>query len=143
MSDLPPLMRDQRKVDADHLKILAILHFVGAGLALVGLLFVFAHFMFMRFFFANPKLWEGQKSGPPPAEFFAAFKWFYLVFAVWLIASCVLNVISGLSLRARKRRTLSLVVAGLNCIHIPLGTGLGVFTIIVLLRDSVRELYEA
>jgi hypothetical protein len=31
MSELPPLPRDQRKIDADHLNLLAIFHFVGAG----------------------------------------------------------------------------------------------------------------
>jgi hypothetical protein len=36
-----------------------------------------------------------------------------------------------------------MVVAGINCLHIPLGIVLGVFTIIILVRDSVRELYEA
>jgi hypothetical protein len=35
------------------------------------------------------------------------------------------------------------VVAGINCLHIPLGTVLGIFTIVVLCRESVRELYEA
>jgi hypothetical protein len=29
----PPLPRDQRKIDADHLNLPAIFHFVGAGLA--------------------------------------------------------------------------------------------------------------
>jgi hypothetical protein len=33
---LAPLPRDQRKIDADHLKLLAIFHFVGAGLAVWG-----------------------------------------------------------------------------------------------------------
>jgi uncharacterized membrane protein HdeD (DUF308 family) len=70
-------------------------------------------------------------------------KWIYLAGAVWFVASGILNLISGLCLRSRKGRTFSLVVAGINCLHIPLGTVLGVFTIIVLIRDSVRELYEA
>ena len=35
-----------------------------------------------------------------------------------------------------------LVVAAINCLHMPLGTVLGVFTIIVLIRQSVVELYE-
>jgi hypothetical protein len=143
MSELPPLPRDQRKIDADHLKILSIFHFVGAGLALLGILFLLAHFAMFHFIFTNSKFWEDQKQAPPPAEFFAIFKWFYLVFGVWFLTSGVLNVISGLCLRARKHRTFSLVVAGINCLHIPLGTVLGVFTIIVLIRDSVRELYEA
>ena len=142
MSELPPLPRDQRKIDADHLKILSIFHFVGAGLALLGILFLLAHFAMFHFIFTNPKFWQDQKQGPPPAELFAMLKWFYLVFGMWFLASVVLNVISGLCLRARKHRTFSLVVAGINCLHIPLGTVLGVFTIIVLIRDSVRELYE-
>ena len=78
-----------------------------------------------------------------PAEFFAFFKWIYLAGGIWFMASCVVNVISGLCLRARKLRTFSLVVAGFNCMHLPLGTVLGVFTMIVLMRDSVRELYDA
>ena len=36
MIELPPLPRDQRKIDADHLNLLAIFHFVGAGLALLA-----------------------------------------------------------------------------------------------------------
>jgi len=143
MSELPPIPRDQRKIDADHLKLLSIFHFVGAGLGLLGILFVLAHYAMFHAFFANPKMWEGQKQGPPPAEFFAIFKWLYLIFGVWFLSSLILNLISGLCIRARKGRTFSLVVAGINCVHIPLGTVLGVFTIIVLIRDSVREVYEA
>jgi len=143
MSALPPLARDQRKVDADHLKLLSIFHFVGAGLALLGILFLIAHYAMFHFFFSNPKMWENQKQSPPPAELFAVFKWFYLVFAIWFVGSGVLNLLSGLFIRARKHRTFSLVVSGINCLHVPLGTVLGVFTIIVLIRDSVRELYEA
>jgi len=33
---LPPLRRDQRKIDKNHLNQLAIFHFVGAGLAVPG-----------------------------------------------------------------------------------------------------------
>jgi hypothetical protein len=143
MGELPPLIRDQRKVDADHLKLLSIFHFVGAGLAFAGILFVLAHYAIFHAFLSNPKMWENQKQTPPPAEFFAIFKWFYLFFAVWFVGSGVLNLLSALFIRARKHRTFSLVVAGINCLHIPLGTVLGVFTIIVLIRDSVRELYEA
>jgi hypothetical protein len=143
MSDLPPISTDQRKIDADHLKLLSVFHFVGAGLALLGMLFLLVHFAIFHAFFANPKMWQDQKQGPPPAELFAIVKWFYLLFGVWFLASLVLNVISGFCLRARKYRTFSLVVAAINCLHIPLGTILGIFTIIVLIRSSVRELYDA
>jgi len=35
-----------------------------------------------------------------------------------------------------------MIVAGLNCLHIPLGTLLGVFTLVVLSRGSVATMYE-
>ena len=144
MNQPPPLYRDQRMIDADHLKLLSIFHFVGAGLALLGLLFLFAHFTIMRTVFTHPQFLQPthQPASPmPPAEIIGFLKWFYLAAGLWMIASAVLNLLSGLYLRAGKHRTFSIVVAGLNCIHMPLGTPLGIFTIMVLLRDSVRERY--
>ena len=143
MAELPPLTRDQRKVDVDQLNLLAIFHFVGAGLALVGLLFLGAHYAMFSAFIANPKMWANERQGPPPAEFFAILKWFYVVGAAFFVGSGVLNVVSGWCLRARKWRMFSIVVAAINCMHMPIGTVLGVFTIVVLARDSVRELYDA
>jgi hypothetical protein len=143
MNKLPSLSRDQHKIDADHLNLLAIFNFVGAGLAVLGLLFLLGHYMFLHAIFANPKFFENQKQPMPvqPEQIFAVMKWFYLAGAVWFVVSGILNIISGICLRARKGRTFSLVVAGINCLHLPLGTVLGVFTIIVLIRDSVRELF--
>jgi hypothetical protein len=135
-------MRDQRKVDADHLRLLGVFHFVIAGLLVVALGFLVLHYFFLRVFIANPEMWKNQKGMPPPAEFFAIFKWFYLIFGVVLIVTAIANLLSGLFLQRRKHRTFSLVVAGMDCIQFPLGTVLGVFTFVVLLRDSVREAYK-
>jgi hypothetical protein len=145
MNELPPLPRDQRKIDSNHLNLLAIFHFVGAGLSLLGIGFLVAHYTFMHAIFTNPEIWKDQKQPMPmpPEQIFAMIKWVYLAGAVWFVTSGVLNLISGLCLRARKARTFSMVVSGINCLHLPLGTVLGVFTIVVLIRDSVRELYEA
>jgi hypothetical protein len=142
MNGLPPLVRDQRKVDADHLKLLAIFHFIGCGLGLLGILFVLGHYAFMSAIFSNPKMWANQRQGPPPQEIFAIFKVAYLVFGCWFLISVILNLVSGLFILGRKHRIFSLVVAAINCLHIPLGTVLGVFTIVVLIRQSVLELYE-
>ena len=142
MSQLPPLLRDQRKIDADQLKLLSIFHFVAAGMALLGVAFLGLHFAMFHAFLSDPAMWAAQKQ-PPPREFFAMFQWFYLVFGVWFVASGILNVISGLCIRRTAHRTFSLVVAGFNCLHMPLGTVLGIFTIIVLVRDTVRESYQA
>lgn len=143
MPQLPPPLRDQRKVDEQHLKTLSVLHFVGAGLAVLGLLFLLGHYALFQAVFSDPKIWADQKHGPRPDELFAIFRWFYLVAGIWFVGSGILNLMSGFFIRARKRRVLSIVVAGSNCLHMPLGTVLGVFTIVVLMRDSVRELYDA
>jgi len=143
MNELPPLVRDQRKTDMDQLRLLAIFHFVIAGLAIVGLGFLALHYVLMHSVMTNPAMWKNQKSGdPPPEQFFAMFKWFYLIFGVLLVAGGVGNLLSGLFLRKQVNRVFSLIVAGIDCVQFPFGTALGVFTFIVLLRDSVREIYE-
>ncbi|HEV2319384.1 MAG TPA: hypothetical protein VGV18_06520 [Verrucomicrobiae bacterium] len=145
MNNIPPLAplpRDQRAIDEDHLNLLSIFHFVGAGFAVLGMLFLMAHFAAMHFIFTNQALWQDQKQAPPPAAFFGILIFFYLLGGLWLMVSAILNLLSGIFLRACRYRTFSFVVAGINCVHIPFGTILGVFTIVVLARQSVHELYE-
>lgn len=143
MTPLPPIINDQQKKDSEHVKLLSIFHFIFAGLALVGIAFLFLHYFAMNAVFSNPALWKSQPgAGPPPQEFFAIFRWFYVVFGILLVVGGLANVLSGLFLRQRKHRIFSLIVGGLNCLQVPFGTALGVFTIIVLLRDSIRESYE-
>lgn len=142
MNPLPPVPPFQQQADASHLNVLAICHFVTAGLTLLGLGFLVLHFMIMNSVFNNPSLWEGQHGKPPPPELWMIFRWFYLICGGMLVTAGVLNFLSGWWLRARRHRVFSMVVAGLNCCQVPLGTVLGVFTFIVLMRDSVRRTYD-
>ena len=142
MNNAVPRECSRIKDDATQLKLLTIFHFIGSGLAVIGLGFLLLHYSLVSMIFTNPQMWEGQKSGPPPQQFFTLFKWFYVIGGGFLIASAVTNLLSGLWIKARKNRIFSLIVAGFNCMHMPLGTMLGVFTMVVLMRDSVRGLYE-
>jgi hypothetical protein len=133
----------QRREDDDHLKLLAIFHFIVGGLAVCGLLFLYLHYLVMSSVFLNPALWKSQPNAtPPPREFFKFFIWFYIFFGIILVTTGLLNLLSGLFLRRRRHRMFSLVIGCLNCVQIPLGTVLGVFTIIVLSRPSVRAGYS-
>ncbi|WP_395735680.1 hypothetical protein [Prosthecobacter sp.] len=129
--------------DAEHLRTLAICHYVSAGLSIVGLAFLFFHYSMMNMFFGNPRIWEKSQAPMPfnPAEFFQAFKWFYLAFGVFSLVSGILTLISGRFIHRRVNRTFSIVIAGLNCLHMPFGTLLGIFTLILLTKDSVIHLY--
>ena len=142
----PPLVSFQQRIDADHLRLLMVFHYVLAGFGLVGLGFLGLHFVMMRMVMRSPQIAENMKmnanmNGPSPADIFAVFQWFYLAGALWLGVFMILNVLSAIMLGARRHRVFSIVVSAFNCLHAPLGTILGIFTIIVLLRDSVNLTY--
>lgn len=141
MNQPPAVPRDPMTADADHLKLLAIFHFVVAGFAVVAILFLCLHYALMTALFTNPKIAQ-QPDTHQLREFFGILQWFYALAGALLVMGGLANLVSGLWIRARRHRVFSLIVAGLNCVQIPFGTALGVFTIIVLVRDSVVELYE-
>ena len=140
---MPPdvATKNQQRRDREHVKLLAIFHFVFAGLAFVGIGFLCVHYAIMHTVFSNPELWKSQQQAMPPRAFLDAFIWFYLFIGVLLLTGLVLNVLSGFFLLQKRNRLFSLIIGGLNCLQIPFGTALGVFTILVLSRDSVRRLY--
>ena len=90
-----------------------------------------------------PALFANAKGVPPPEKFLEIFNIFYVVAVVWFLLSGLGNILSAIYLRQRRHRTFSMVVAGFNCLYMPLGTVLGVFTFVVLSRDSVIGLYES
>ena len=121
--------------------MLAVFHFVTVGLAALGLLAVYGHYTFFRQMMSNPNLWKGA-AAPPPPEMFAPMRWIYGFGAAIVAGSGVLNFCAARWLRAKKNRLLTIGVAIVNCFWFPLGTALGVFTIIVLARESVQALYR-
>lgn len=126
-----------------HLKVIGIFHYVMCGLAVVGVAFLFMHYMIMSTAFSDPHLWEKANPPPPfdPTKFFRIFVWFYLLIGVWGVASFLLNLVSGICISTHRARLFSLVVAGFNCINFPFGTALGIFTLIVLLRPTMPARY--
>ncbi len=137
----PPPIPDK---DAEHLRTLAACHYVVSGFAILGIGFLVLHYSIMRMIFGNPQIWQNAKQPPPfnPADFFHLFQWFYLFAAVFLIVGGILTLISGRFIHRRVNRTFSIVIGGLNCIHFPFGMILGIFTILVLTKESVMQLYS-
>jgi hypothetical protein len=131
----------QHKKDSDHLTLIFILHLVAAGLCLAGLGFLAVHFAIMNVVFSNPALWKSQTNAPPfdPTKFWHIFVWFYVLMGIALWTAAALNGLSGIFLRRRRHRVFSIVIAAINCLQFPLGTALGVFTMMVLMRPSVQD----
>ena len=71
-------------------------------------------------------------SGAPPVAIFRIMAGIMggVVFLAWV--GGVLTLYSGNCIKKRKHRTLVYVMAALNCLFIPYGTLLGVFTFIIL-----------
>ncbi|HEX4000928.1 MAG TPA: hypothetical protein VHX65_20450 [Pirellulales bacterium] len=137
----------QQRQDREHLRLLAIFHFVAGGFALLGAGVMFLESAMMGSLFANPEMLKRMQQdpkGPPPEfvkHFMEFFVWIFLFISIFLVAMAILNVFSGLFLLRRKHRVFSVVVAAIDCLQIPIGTILGVFTILALSRDSVRQMY--
>lgn len=136
----PPLPSQEDK-DRSHINVLIVLHYVNAGLTLFMIAFLFLHYYFMGTMFLNEELFKEAEGGAEMMEFFKVFRWFYLLMGITCLADMVVNILSAVFMRQKKFRMFSIVVAGLNCLYIPLGTALGVFTILVLLRPSVQTAY--
>jgi hypothetical protein len=131
--------------DQEHLRLLSIFHYVMGGLACLLPLFSLIY-IGMGVAVLSGKLPSAGAHGHSAAAGDLIGGWFFIAFGALFFLSgvvgAILNFLAGHSLAKRERRTLCLVVAGLNCLHMPLGTLLGVFTFIVLARPSVQALFR-
>jgi hypothetical protein len=133
-------MNYQVNQDLEHLKILAICFYVKAGLlAMTGLFFTI--YIFFGAAFMSMDI-PHKANEPNPAMFGGIFIVFGLVFVVIFGGLAALAFFAGRSLSKHKNYTFAFVIAALVCFSFPFGTILGIFTIIVLLRDSVKAIFN-
>lgn len=136
-----PLFQIQLESYAGKVKALGVLWFVYAGLSLlagiVGLTFMKAIF-FGGF---GPWMHPWAHGAPPPTWFFPAILPFLWVFVA---LRAVLAIVAGWGLleHAQWGRIVAIIAAILNLIKFPLGTALGIFTLVVLLGYQNTRLYE-
>jgi hypothetical protein len=115
--------------DEEHLRLLSIFHYVVGGLAALFALFPIFHLIIGLFMiFAPDKMFHGKEESAP-------------ALIGWIIAALILT--TGRFLARRKHYQFCLVMGGVECLFMPFGTVLGVFTILVLVRESVKQLFGA
>jgi hypothetical protein len=137
----PPPLPDP---DAERLRVLAILHYVLAGICLAGILFLALHYALATTVFDEfNKIGRaaGPMASPPFEDFFGVMQWLYLAMALVALVSSISCFLSARFMQQRRHRTFSIIVAGIACLFVPLGTILGVFTLILLTKDSALRLY--
>ena len=126
--------------DREHLRLLAVFHFVVAGLA--ALASFFALVMIGAGALALD-IWRRYPEDAPPelgAWFVIAIGAFWLLVALSFVAAAI---VAGVSLLKTRRYTFCLVVAAVACLFVPFGTILGVSTLVVLNRPSVKALFTS
>jgi hypothetical protein len=125
--------------DEQYLKLLSIFHYVVGGLTAL-----FACFPLLHIAMGIAMLCGAFDAEDGPPKIFA---WLFIIFPAvlmlcgWALSVCI--IIAGRKLARRKARLYCLVIAALECILMPFGTVLGVFTIVLLMKDSVKQLFSA
>lgn len=127
--------------DQEHLRLLSLFHYVCAGLTVLFSCIPIFHLVLGLIIAMRPHLMNSGKNPPP-----VWFGWIFVAFALVIILSgwtlAGFMAWAGRCLGQRRNHTFCLVVAGVSCLFMPFGTVLGVFTIIVLSRPSVRALFS-
>lgn len=139
MLESPPVQ--QQNPDTEHLKLISIFHYIVSGLAAFFACIPFIHFAIGLFMILAPQKF-GQGNNQPPAF----MGWLFVVMASFFILAgwtfAVLVLIAGRFIARRKHYQFCFVVACVECILMPFGTVLGVFTILVLNRPTVKQLFN-
>ena len=128
--------------DREHLRLLAIFHYVVAGLAGLFSLFPLLYTTIGTISIFAARHGTAKPGEELPPEFLG---WIFAVIGSVLfligLAMAICILITGRSLALRKRYSFAIVMACIECLFIPFGTILGVFTIVALSRESVRTLF--
>lgn len=128
-----------RERDLEHLRLLGVFHYAVAALVALGGCFPIIHLV-IGIAMVSGELDHGRRGDPPEAV-----GWLFIAIAVALMAFfwtlAVLVAIAGRKLQAQRSYTYCFVIAAILCLFMPFGTVLGVFTIVVLVRESVKRLF--
>jgi hypothetical protein len=128
--------------DLQHLKLLSIFYYIVGSLMALIACFPIIHLVVGLVMVFSPSTMAGNREGPPPQ----ALGWLFvlgagaIILLGWTGAICLM--LAGRFLRRCKHYLFCMVMAGFACLFNPFGTVLGIFTIIVLIRPSVKQLFE-
>ncbi len=130
--------------DLQNLRLLSIFHYVLAGIIALFACIPFIHLILGIIFLVMPESFCNGDCEDVPPPFVG---WIFIgigtlaIVMGWALAIAV--GIAGRFLSQRRRLKYCMVVAGLSCLFMPLGTVLGVFTLIQLSKPHMAELFAS
>lgn len=144
-TSVPPPVPALTPEETAHLRLLSIFHYVVGGLIALFSLFPLIH-VALGVGMVTGALPMHDAEGNPADDARMAGWIFIAIGAVIILLGVTLGAFiayAGRCLAQQRRHTLCMVVAAISCLCMPLGTVLGVFTLIVLLRPSVKAAFDA
>jgi len=137
----------QSVLDEEHLRLLSLFHYVSGGITVAFSLFFGVWIVFAAVMFAFlPPPTHGCAEGAAPHHGQAIPVVMLVIFGVLFaigVAYGILEIVSGRFISRRRRRVFSFVVALPRLLFLPYGLILSIFTLLVLERPSVKQLYRA
>lgn len=125
----------------EHLRLLSIFHYVVGGITGLMSLIPLAHVSMGIAMVSGA--FPSAGAGGPPVE----MGWFFIVIGGVVIlfgeTLAICTLLAGRYLSTRQAWFFCILVAAFNCLHMPLGTTLGVFTILVLVKPEVKRLFQS
>jgi hypothetical protein len=136
----------QTIIDEEHLRLLSLGYMISAAISaffsLIGLMYVFMGVMMSALFAHAPEV--ATKTGQEPPAFIGwIFAGIGLGFFLFMIALAAAKFRVVFCINHRRSRAFCMVVAGISCLGVPYGTILGVFSFMVLGRDSIARQFDS
>lgn len=130
--------------DLEQIKTIAVFTFVYAGVSALFSFFPVIH-LTIGISMLNGSLFDGNT----PTDTVFPFNLFALMFtiipAIMILGGLTYSIalaISGNFLLKKRHYIFCMIMAGISCAFAPFGTVLGIFTILLLQRPSVKNLFE-
>ena len=128
----------QTIIDNEHINLLSMFHLISGILALLYSVFMALYFGFIIFVFKLSEKFDGEF----PIQFMGVIISIWIIVLLFAIAFGIAKIFSSKWLKQRKNRTFSIVISCIECFSFPYGAILGVLSIIVLNRSSVKDIYH-
>ena len=127
--------------DLQYLKLLSIFHYIVGGIAALFAFIPIIYVIVGMLAICIPGSFESEGDAMP-----VLIGWIFIIIGAgfillgWAFAVCI--IIAGRYLARQVHYMFCMVMAAIECIFMPFGTVLGVFTIVVLAKPSVKEMFE-
>jgi hypothetical protein len=119
----------------NYLDILSVFHYVNGGLAMILAL---AALGFLGIGLGGATDW-GDRWQPEAGCSIIAIM---ILILILVGGYAVLNLLTGRAIQTRRGYVLCLLTSAVNCLNMPIGTLLGVFTLVLLADPEVRPLFD-